>query len=114
MAMTTAFLCICEDEGDRMPPEPTVTEFSQWVQWRADKCKTPSWWAELSAILEIGDYKKLAREVQASFWLPQWMRELGMKEANLQAPPMPSCLHQQKFMLPAQSIYACRDIREIP
>ena len=27
---------------------------------------------------------------------------------------MPPCLHQQKFMLPAQSIYACRDIREIP
>ena len=22
-----------------------VTEFSQWVPWRADKCKTPSWWA---------------------------------------------------------------------
>ena len=37
-----------------------------------------------------------------------------MKEADLQAPPMPPCLHWQKFMLPAQSIYACRDIREIP
>ena len=40
--------------------------------------------------------------------------ELGMKEANLQAPPTPPCLHWQKFMPPAQSIYACRDIREIP
>ena len=52
-----------EDEGDRMPPEPTVTEFSQWVLWRANRCKTPSWWAELSAVPEIGDHKRLAREV---------------------------------------------------
>ena len=103
-----------KDEGNRMPLEPAVTEFSQWVLWRADRCKTPSWWAELSAVPEIGDHKRLAREVQASFQLPQQMRELGMKEADLQAPPTPPCLHQQKFMPPAQSIYACRDIREIP
>ena len=103
-----------EDEGNRMPLEPVVTEFRQWVQWRADKCKTPSWWADLLAVLEIGDHKKLAREVWALFQLPQQMRELGIKEADLQAPPMPPCLCQQKFMLPAQSIYACREIREIP
>ena len=30
-----------KDEGDGMPLEPAVTEFSQWVPWRADKCKTP-------------------------------------------------------------------------
>ena len=103
-----------EDEDDRMPPESAVTEFSQWVLRRADRCETPSWWAELSAVWEIGDHKRLAREVWASFQLPQQMRELGMKEANLQAPPAPPCLHRQKFMPPAQSIYACRDIREIP
>ena len=34
-----------KDEGDKMPLEPVVTEFSQWVPWRADRCKTPSWWA---------------------------------------------------------------------
>ena len=53
-------------------------------------------------------------EVQALFQLPQQMKELGMKGANLQAPLAPPCLCHQKFMLPAQSIYACRDIREIP
>ena len=80
-----------EDKGDRTPPEPTVTK--------------------LLVVPEIGDHKKLAREVWVSFWLPQQMKELGMKGANLQAPP---CLHWQKFMPPAQSIYACRDIRETP
>ena len=59
-----------KDKGNGMPPEPAVTEFSQWVPWRANKCKTPSWWAELLAVLEIGDHKKLAREVQASFQTP--------------------------------------------
>ena len=34
----------------------------------------------------IEDCRKLAKEVQASFLLPQQMWELGMREANLQAP----------------------------
>ena len=90
-----------KDKDNRMPPEPAITEFSQWVMWRANRCKTPSWWAELSAVPEIGDHKRPAREVQALFQLLQWMRELGMKKANLQAPPAPPCLCQQKFMPPA-------------
>ena len=32
-----------EDEGNRVPPEPAVLEFSQWVPWKAEKCKTPDW-----------------------------------------------------------------------
>ena len=60
------------------------------------------------------DHRKLAREVRAFFRLPQWMWELGAREATLQAPPAPPCLFRQKFMLPAESIYACRDIREVP
>ena len=103
-----------KDEDDRMPPEPAVTEFNHWVPWRANRCKTPSWWSELLAVPEVGDHKRLAREVQSLFQLLQRMRELRMKEANLQAPPVPPCLHRQKFMLPAKSIYASRDIREIP
>ena len=42
------------------------------------------------------------------------MWELGAEEATLQAPPTLPCLYRQKFMPPAKSIYACRDIREIP
>ena len=59
-----------EDKDDWMPLEPTVTEFSQWVPWRADRCKTPSWWAELLAVPEVGDHKRLAREVWALFLAP--------------------------------------------
>ena len=89
-------------------------EFSQWVPWKAEKCETPDWWSKLLAVPGMEDYRKLAREVWASFWLPQWMQELGMKEANLQAPPAPPCLGRHRFMLLAILIYACRDIQEIP
>ena len=40
------------------------------------------------------------------------MWELGAGEVTLQAPPTLPCLCRQKFMLPVESIYACRNIRE--
>ena len=103
-----------KDEGNRAPLEPTVLEFSQWVPWKAEKCETPDWWTKLLTVPGMEVCRKLAREVWTSFQLPQWMQELGMGEANLHAPPMPPCLGRQRFMLLAESIYACRDIREIP
>ena len=59
---------------------------------------------ELLAVPGKEDSRKLAREVRASFRLPQQLWELGSKEATLQAPPALPCLHRQKFMLPADSI----------
>ena len=103
-----------DDEGEKMPLEPTLLDFSLWVPWMAERCETPDWWMELSAVLGKEDARKLAREVRASFGLPWWMQELGVKEATLQAPPTPPCLCRQRFMLPANSIYTCWDIREVP
>ena len=97
-----------------MPPEPTIRDFSLWVPWKAERCETPEWWEELSAVLGKRDTRKLAREVRASFGLPWWLQELGSKEATLQAPPAPPCLHRKRFMPPVTSIFACRDIREVP
>ena len=52
-----------EDEGDRMPPEPMVLEFSQWVPWKAERCETQEWWTKLSTVPGIEDCRQLAREV---------------------------------------------------
>ena len=93
-------------EGEETSLEPPVTGFSQWVPWKAERCKTPEWWTELSTVPGKDDHRKLAREVRASFRLPQWMQELGTREATLQAPLAWPCLHRQKFMLLADSIYA--------
>ena len=104
-----------EDEDEETSPEPPVMEFSWWVPWKTERCKTPEWWPELSTVPGRDNSRKLGREVQTSFGLPQRMQELGSREATLQAPPALPSLHRQKFMPQAKSIYACReDIREVP
>ena len=103
-----------EDKDEETSPEPPVREFSQWVSWKAERCKTPKWWLKLSTVPGRDDSRKLAREVWASFRLPWQMQELGLREATLQTPPALPSLHRQKFMLQTKPIYACRDIREVP
>ena len=103
-----------EDKDEETSLEPLVMEFSQWVPWKAERCKTLEWWPELSTVPGRDDSRKLAREVWASFRLPQQMQELGTRVATLQAPPALPSLCRQKFMPQAKSIYACRDIREVP
>ena len=97
-----------------MPTEPAILDFSLWVPWKVERCETPDWWMELSAEPGKEDARKLAREVRASFGLPQQLQELGSRKATLQAPPAPPCLCRKKFMPPANLPFACRDIREIP
>ena len=103
-----------DDEGEMMHLKPTILDFGLWVPWKVERCETPEWWIELMAVLGEEDARKLARKVRASFGLPLQLQELCSREATLQAPPAPPCLHRQKFMPPANSIFACRDIREIP
>ena len=72
-----------DDEGKKAPPEPMILDFDLWVPWKVERCETPEWWMELLAVLGKEDARKLAREVRASFRLPQWLQELGSKEATL-------------------------------
>ena len=102
-----------EDEDEEMLPEPSISKFAEWVQWRAEKCDTPNWWAELSTVPEE-DTGRLAQEVRASFQLPRCMHELEPREAPFHVPLAPLCLHQWRFMPPVISIFACQDIQEIP
>ena len=81
-----------EDEDKEMLPEPSVSKSAKWVQWRAEKCDVPDWWAELSTVPEE-DTGRLAQEVRASFHLPRPMHELDPREAPFHAPPAPPCLH---------------------
>ena len=102
------------DKGKKMPLELAVLDFAEWVLWKAERCETPSWWMELSTVPGEDDTRKLARQVRASFGLPQWLQELDAGRATLQAPPALPCLRWQRFMLLADSIFASRDIREVP
>ena len=68
----------------------------------------------LSTVPGEDNTRKLARQVRMSFRLPWWLQELDAGRATLQAPPAPPCLCWQMFMLPADSIFASQDIREVP
>ena len=103
-----------DDEGKKTPLEPTVLDFAEWVQWKAEGCDTPSWWIELSTVPGEDNTRKLARQVRVSFRLPQQLKELDAGKATLQAPPAPLCICQQRFMPLADSIFASWDIREVP
>ena len=63
------------------PPEPSVLKFPDWLRWKAGKCDTPDWWAELSTVPGENKTRRLAREVRALFQLPRQMHELEPKEA---------------------------------
>ena len=41
-----------EDKDEEMLPEPSIYKSAKWVQWRAEKCEIPDWWAELSTVPE--------------------------------------------------------------
>ena len=103
-----------DNEGGEMPPEPTVLDFTEWVQWKAGKCVTPSWWMELSMVLGEDNTRELARQVRVSFGLPQWLWELDAEKATLQAPPALPCLCWQTFMPLPDLIFSSWDIREVP
>ena len=102
-----------EDKGEEMLPEPSVYKSAEWVWWRAEKYDVPNWWVELSTVLQE-DTGRLAREVRASFQFPRHMHQLDPREAPFHVPPAPPCLHQQRFMPPIISTFACWDIWEIP
>ena len=59
-----------DEEGKKMLPEPPVSNLAKWVNWKAERCNTPSWWMELLTVPREDDTRKLARQVRASFKLP--------------------------------------------
>ena len=59
-----------EEENMKLPsPKPPIEELQKWVNWKAGKCKTPSWWQDLTMVPGVDKYEKLACEVWASFQL---------------------------------------------
>ena len=101
------------EENKGISPEPPVSQPATWVQWKAERCDVPGWWAELSTV-PLEDIEKLARQVRASFKLPKCMHKPDPEEAQFHAPPAPPCLHRWRFMPPIVSAFACQDIQEIP
>ena len=73
-----------EEDSEGISPEPPVSQPAKWVQWRAEMCDIPNWYAELSTV-PLEDTEKLAWQVRASFRLPKCMHELNPEEAPFHA-----------------------------
>ena len=78
-------------------PKPPIEELGKWLTWKAQVCKTPNWWQELTMVPEVDDHKKLACEVRASFQFPKKVSEQCLVENDHQAPPTPMCLCWKNF-----------------
>ena len=48
-----------EEESKEISPEPPISQPAKWVQWKAERCDVPDWWAELSTV-PLEDIEKLA------------------------------------------------------
>ena len=52
------------------PPELSIKNYKLWLEWWACQLDTSHWWKELTAILEVGDIKKLAQKISTSLDVP--------------------------------------------
>ena len=48
-----------EEENEEMSPEPPVSQPTEWVLWKAERCDVPDWWADLSTV-PLEDIERLA------------------------------------------------------
>ena len=83
------------------PPEPSIKDFEQWLEWQACQLDTSHWWEELTAILGAEDIKKLVQKIHTSFNIPAvWYKVL--RSQGYTAPPAPKCLKRGMFLLDDQ------------
>ena len=39
-----------EEENEEMSPEPPISQPTEWVRLKAERCDVPGWWVELSTV----------------------------------------------------------------
>ena len=91
-----------------------ILDFSLWVLWKAERCETPDWWRELSAKPGKEDARKLSQGGEGILQTPTAVVGTGFKGGYSPGFPCTTIPLQKRFMPPANSIFVCRDIQEIP
>ena len=51
--------------------KPTVKDLEAWLEHQVGQLGTPTWWRELKAVPDIEDTCKFARNIRASFYVPE-------------------------------------------
>ena len=79
-------------------PELSIENYDQWLEWKAHQLDTPHWWEELTTILGVGDVKRLAQKICASFKVPAVRHEV-FKGQVFTVPPAPKCINRNMFLM---------------
>ena len=82
-----------------------------WLEWQACQLDTPDWWEELTTIPDVGDPKKLAWKIHASFEIPGVRCETLGNQKEYTVPSAPKCI---KRYVPAKQPALPRCPTEIP
>ena len=91
-----------DDEGEKMPPEPAILDFSLWVPWRAERCEIPDWWMELSAVLEKEDARKASQGGEDVLHTSTAVAGTGFKEGHSPGSPCTTMPLQKEVYAPSQ------------
>ena len=71
-----------------MPPKPTILDFGLWVPRKAERCVTPDWWMELSAVPGKEDAQKVSQGGEGILRTPKVVAGIGIKEGQLSRHPL--------------------------
>ena len=92
-----------------LQPEPSIENYEVWLEWQACQVDMPEWWGELVTIPNVGDPKRLAHKIHASFKIP-WVRSEALRVSNNYATPSaPKCLQREMFLLVPYPHLPCQD-----
>ena len=89
----------CQDAKGRgnYPSEPSIKDVETWLDWQAFQMDMPYWWLELTAIPGVGDPRKLAWKIHASFSIPAVKSKVFLHQGYT-VPPAPRCLTWSVFL----------------
>ena len=91
-------------------PEPSIRNIKVWLDWWAHQLDMPHWWAELAAIPDVENPKRLAKKICASFSILAVRCEAFLGQGHTM-PPAPKCLTRGRF-LPDDPSY--QDVQQQP
>ena len=78
-------------------PEPSIKDIETWLDWWAHQMDMPYWWAELTAILEVENPKRLAQKICTSFSILT-IRYEAFPGQGYTVPPVPRCITRNLFL----------------
>ena len=78
-------------------PEPSIRNIEVWLDWQAHQIDMPHWWAELIAIPDVENPKRLAQQICTSFSILE-VRCEAFPGQEYTMPPAPKCLTRGSFL----------------